>query len=63
MIQVVRKSPLSGETNSMILAITEDQIEAYENGALLQNAFPNLNADEREFFKTGITSEEWENAF
>lgn len=47
----------------MELAITEAQVQAYNNGALLQNAFPNLNADEREFFKTGITPQEWDAQF
>jgi hypothetical protein len=43
----------------MDLPITEDQIEAYSNGVLLQEAFYNLDADQREFIKTGITKEEW----
>lgn len=36
---------------------------AYENGALLQNAFPNLSSAEREFIKSGITDEEWQSIF
>jgi hypothetical protein len=44
----------------MDLPITEAQVEAYEKGALLQNAFPNLSAGQREFYKTGITDEEWD---
>jgi hypothetical protein len=30
---------------------------------LIQNAMPRLNADEREFIKTGVTAEEWEEMF
>lgn len=60
---VTRKSPFSGKLNTMDLPITEAQVQRYEEGALLQIAFPNLNADQREFFKTGITSEEWETMF
>ena len=30
-------------------------------GMLIQNAFPTLDADQREFIKTGITAEEWDN--
>jgi hypothetical protein len=41
------------------LPVTEDQILAYSEGALLQEAFHNLDADQREFIKTGITKEEW----
>jgi hypothetical protein len=43
----------------MDLPVTAQQIEAYERGSLLQEAFPNLDADQREFIKTGITKEEW----
>jgi hypothetical protein len=34
-------------------------MQAYLEGALLQNAFPNLSPGEREFIKTGITDEEF----
>jgi hypothetical protein len=43
----------------MDLPVTELQLDAYERGSLLQEAFPNLDADQREFIKTGITKEEW----
>lgn len=33
------------------------------NGELIQNAFPDLSDEEREFIKTGITPEEWATAF
>jgi hypothetical protein len=46
----------------MDLDITEAQIEKWENGELIQNAFPNLNNDEREFLLTGMTPEEWDAA-
>lgn len=38
-------------------------IEAYKNGALLQDAFPFLSDGEREFLKSGITPEEWDAMF
>jgi hypothetical protein len=47
----------------MDLDITPEQVAAYEAGALLQNAFPQLSADEREFYKTGITADAWEEMF
>lgn len=62
-MKVTRKSPFSGEVNSMELNITEDQMRKYNNGELIQNAFPNLTPDERGFFKTGITAKEWDEAF
>jgi hypothetical protein len=62
-MQVTRRSPFTGITRTLDLNITEAQVEAYANGALLQVAFPTLNADEREFYKTGITGEEWDQMF
>jgi len=47
----------------MDLDITEEQVWQYRNGALLQDAFSNLTAEEREFFKTGYTAEDWEMMF
>lgn len=60
---IARISPLTGKETIMDLDITEDQVWAYRNGALLQDAFPNLTAEEREFFKTGYTAEDWELMF
>jgi len=62
-MKVTRTSPFTGVTRTLDLNITEAQVSAYNAGALLQNAFPTLNADEREFFKTGITGEEWDQMF
>lgn len=67
MVNVTRKSPFSGKVNTLALNISQDEFNAalarYEAGALLQNAFHMLDADEREFLMTGITSEEWAAAF
>jgi hypothetical protein len=60
---VFRTNPFNGEDNTMDLDITPEQVAAYEAGALLQNAFPQLSADEREFYKTGITAESWDEMF
>ena len=47
----------------MELDVTKKQFEDWRGGMLLQDAFPNLNRDEREFIKSGSTKEEWDNAF
>lgn len=60
---IIRTSPFSGKTNSMEIEVTQEQISSWENGTLIQDAMPNLTPDEREFIKTGITREEWDNAF
>ena len=60
---ITRKSPISGKVNSLDLPITNEQVAAWQAGTYIQNAFPNLTPDEREFLKTGITAEEWEAMF
>jgi hypothetical protein len=59
-MQVTRTSPFTGITRTLDLNITAAQVAKYNRGELLQNCFPQLSAGEREFFKTGITDEEWE---
>ena len=60
---IERESPFSGNKNVMDIQVTRAQIDAWMGGELIQNAMPNVSADEREFIKTGITPEEWENTF
>jgi len=61
---IMRISPLTGEVHEMDLDITPAGLELYEEfGVLLQDAFPNLSPAEREFIKTGITPEEWDEYF
>lgn len=62
-MQITRKSPFTGKLNTLDLDITEDQIVMYKRGALIQVAFPNLTAPEREFILTGYTAEDWETIF
>ena len=60
-MQITKTNPFTGVATTRELDITPEQIAAYEAGALLQNAFPNLSADDREFYKTGIT--DWDSLF
>jgi len=47
----------------MILPLTKEEIaeglKRHQSGALIQTAFPTLNAEQREFILTGITPAEW----
>ena len=63
MIQFIRTCPFTGVDNSMVLDVTEEQVERWENGEMIQNAMPTLSADEREFIITGITPEMWADTF
>jgi len=64
---IARQSPFTGKVSSMTLPISEDEFNRcandWQSGTLIQNAFPMLNADQREFVKTGITPEEWNEMF
>lgn len=55
-----RTSTLTGITRMKELPVTLQQLERFEMGQeTIQDIFPHLTADEREFIKTGITAEEW----
>ncbi len=61
------KTNFLGKTNTMQLNISDEEFEEcskkHRNGIAVQDAFPMLNADEREFILTGLTPEEWDNLF
>jgi hypothetical protein len=65
MLEVTRKSILSGKMHSMELDITQEQLDKWEQvgSDLVQVAFPNISSSEREFLMTGITPTEWNDAF
>lgn len=60
---IERRSLVSGVLRTLDLPITEDQIEMWESGAKVQDAFPNLTPSQREFILTGITDDEWDETF
>ena len=55
-----RISALTGLPRKMEIPCTLQELNAWRNGVLAQDAFPSLSADEREFIMTGVTPEEWE---
>jgi len=60
---VSRRSALSGVEHHLKLPISIKQlargVQAYNQGRPLQEAFPDLSNDQRNFLMSGITSEEW----
>ena len=62
-MKVTRTSMFTGVQRTIDLSITEEQLAAWEGGTLIQEAMPQLSADEREFVMTGVTPEEWEAEF
>lgn len=64
---LTKTSELTGNTSTMEIPMSEEEFAKasalWKTGALIQNAFPSLNADLREFIKTGITPAEWNDIF
>jgi len=59
-MKIIRISSFSGEINTMELPITQAEIARWQAGELIQNVWPNLSTQQREFLMTGITAAEWE---
>jgi hypothetical protein len=63
-VKITKTSILSGETNTLDLPVTQEQIDQYNKGSVLvQHAFPGCTPEQREFLMTGITPAEWNKAF
>ena len=63
-MKITRISELTGRTQSMDIPITEQQYYEYMTGTEpIQQFFPDLDPDQREFIMTGITSDDWERIF
>ena len=59
-MKFTRTSMMTGKTHEMDLDITEDQLNDWNQGQLIQDVMPELSPDAREFLMTGITSDEWD---
>lgn len=62
-MKITRKSQLSGIERTLDIDVTPEQIAAWEQGALIQYAMPNVSLEDREFILSGITKEEWNKFF
>lgn len=63
-MEFTRTSVISGVTRTRDIDVTPEQYALWKlNNTNIQNAFPHLSAGDREFLLSGITDEEWENAF
>ena len=62
MREVIRVSPLTGNTNTMYMDISDEQLQEWNDTnrtRLIQDIFPNLTEEEREFIMTGYTVADW----
>lgn len=68
-MKITRTSDLTGTTHTMELPVTQVELDrcwkfnAKREGEHIQDVFPHLRPDQREFLISGVTAEEWEQAF
>ena len=62
-MKITKNNMITGVPHTMELDVTPEQIKAWEEGMLIQDAMPNLSVGEREFIITGITPEGWDALF
>lgn len=61
MIKVTKTSPFTGNTHTLEIPCTVEQLERFARGeGLIQNIMPDVPSELREFLMTGITPEEWD---
>lgn len=59
-MQITRTSLLTGIRRTLDINVTEAQLKAHAEGMLIQDAMPDVSADDREFIISGITKQEWD---
>jgi len=58
---VYRENIISGKVNVMSLPVTQTQLDTYQNtNVLVQDIFPDLTADQREFLISGFMPGEFD---
>ena len=62
-MKITRRSMVSGIERTLNINVTQEQLDSWYNGTLIQVAMPNITDDEREFILTGIVREEWDKLF
>lgn len=62
-MQITRKSGFTGIIHTREINVTQEQLDEWQSGVLIQIAMPHLSADDREFIMTGVTPEEWDETF
>ena len=60
---ITKKSAFTGIEHTLEIPVTQAQLDLWNSGVSIQNAMPNISAEDREFIKTGVTAQEWDDAF
>jgi hypothetical protein len=62
-MKVTKQSVITKNVSTREMDVTEEQLARHRNGANVQDVFPHLSVDDREFIVSGVTPEEWAAAF
>lgn len=60
---ITKKSAFTGIEHTLEIPVTQAQLDLWNSGVSIQNAMPNISAEDREFIKTGVTAQEWNDTF
>ncbi len=59
-MKVSRYNMMTGKVCHMELDVTPQDLARHQRGELVQDVFPHLTADEREFLVSGLMPGDWE---
>jgi hypothetical protein len=62
-MNITKRSPLTGIETTLDLPVTPAQLARWKNGGLIQDCFPNLTPEQREFMISGLAPGEFEEMF
>jgi len=60
-MEITRTSILTGIERTQDIPVTQEQLNEWEGGTLIQKVMPELTPSQREFIMTGMVDEEWDN--
>jgi hypothetical protein len=59
-MEITRTSILTGIERTQDIPVTQEQLNEWEGGTLIQKVMPELTPSQREFIMTGIIDSEWD---
>ena len=60
-MKITRTSIVTGIERTQDIPVTQEQLNEWEGGTLIQKVMPELTPSQREFIMTGMIDEEWDN--
>ena len=60
-MEITRTSIITGIERTKDIPVTQEQLNEWEGGTLIQKVMPELTPSQREFIMTGLVDSEWDN--